>query len=131
MGIGLLEPVIVSLEERFGWRRRRAVVVSAIAGWALGLVTVFSVSHAAFSYKFLGVERHLGLFDMLQTATAEFALPLAGLAFAIFVGWMLSPERARAELGLRSRYGFDIWLWLLRIPVPLVLLALLITLYRL
>lgn len=131
MGIGLLEPVIAWLGERFGWRRKQAALVSALGAWVLGLASIFSFNYGAFSFKFLGVEKNLGVFDILQTATAEVVLPLAGLGTAIFAGWLLSAERARNELAMQSPCAFDAWLWLLRIAVPPSLVALLVTLYRL
>ncbi len=141
MGIGLLEPVIVWLEERFAWQRRAAALVSGSVAWGLGLVTIFSFNYAAFSFKFVGVdifslnllaiEKNLGAFDVLQTATAEFMLPIAALAMSIFAGWLLSPDKARVELNMRSPCAFDAWLWLLRVAVPPLMLLLLLTLFRL
>lgn len=131
MGIALLEPVIASIEERFRWRRRNAVLASAAGAWALGLVTIFSFNYAAFSFKFFGVEKHLGMFDILQMATAEMVLPVAGVGMAIFAGWVLSVDKARSDLNMRVSCNFDIWLWLLRVAVPPSLLLLLFTLYRL
>lgn len=131
MGIGLLEPLVAWLCERFGWRRPGAALAGGFAAWLLGLVTVFSFNHAAFSFKLFGVEKNLGAFDILQTASAEFMLPLAGLGVAIFVGWMLPAIRTRTELHFRSLYYFDMWRWLLRIVVPVALAILLFALYRL
>lgn len=131
MGIALFEPLIAWLCERLGWRRRRAALVTGIAAWLLGLVTIFSFNYAAFSFKVLGVEKNLGAFDILQTASAEFMLPLAACGMAIFVGWMLPATRARTELRFRSPYYFDMWLWLLRVAVPALLATLFFTLYRL
>ncbi len=131
MGISLLEPVVVWLGERFGWPRMQAALVSGVAAWALGLVSIFSFNYAAFSFKFFGIEKNLGVFDILQTATAEIVLPLAAFCIAVFAGWLLSVEKAHAELGFRSPCAFDAWLWLLRIAVPPALVLLLVTLYRL
>ena len=131
MGIALLEPAIVWLEERFGMTRSRAAVATGLAGWALGLVTVFSFNDAAFSFRILGVEKSLGAFDVLQSLTAEMMLPLAALGTAVFAGWMLKVDAAREELALRSPCSFDAWIWTLRLVVPALLLLLVVTLYRL
>lgn len=128
--IALFEPMVVWVEERLGASRVRAAVASGVAAWALGLVTVFSFNYAAFSFKFLGVEKNLGAFDILQSLTAEAMLPLAALLVAVFAGWLLSSEKAREELALRSRGSFGAWLWLLRLLAPPLLLILLVTLYR-
>ena len=131
MGLALLEPAIVWLEERFGMTRLRAALTIGLAGWALGLVTLFSFNYAAFSFKILGIEKSLGLFDVLQSLTAELLFPLAALLTALFVGWMLKPDGARDELAMRSPCSFDAWIWSLRLLVPPALLVLLVTLYRL
>lgn len=141
MGIGLLEPVIVWIEERLGFRRARATLLAAALAWVLGLATIFSFNYAAFSFKFTGVdifsltplaiEKTLGAFDILQTATAEFMLPLGAAAMAIFAGWILPRYSTKADLDWRSPRMFSAWLWLLRVVVPAVLLLLLLTLHRL
>lgn len=131
LGMALLEPVVVWLEERFAMKRVRAVILSAGGSWLLGFVTIFSFNYAAFSFKFFGIEKNLGVFDMLQTVTAELMLPLAGLLMAVFAGWMLKAETARDELAMRSPCTFAAWIWLLRLLAPPLLLVLLFTVYRL
>jgi neurotransmitter:Na+ symporter, NSS family len=130
-GIALFESVIVWLAERFAVERTRATIAIGLAAWALGLVTVFSFNYAAFSFKFLGVEKRLGAFDVLQSLSAETMLPLAALLIAVFAGWLLKAEAAREELAMRSPCSFDAWLWSLRVLAPPLLLLLLATVYRL
>ncbi|BAU48998.1 transporter [Sulfurifustis variabilis] len=122
--MGLVEPALVWLHERFGLERRRAVVLCGIIAWALGLVVILSFNHWQFSFRFLGVEKRLGAFDLLQIVTAYGMLPLTGLLVAVFAGWMLGAERVRTELGMRSPCVFDMWLWLVRLVIPALLLVL-------
>lgn len=131
MGIALLEPVIVSLEERLRMKRQNAAIAAGFAAWLLGLVTVFSFNYAAFSFSFLGVEKSLGAFDVLQFVTAEVMFPFIAFLIAVFAGWVLKREVAREELAMRSPCSFDAWIWLLRLVVPPLLLVLLATVYRL
>ena len=128
-GIALLEPVVVWLEERFAVRRLRAVAATAVGAWVLGFATVFSFNHAAFSFTLFGVEKRLGAFDALQSLSATLMLPLAALLMAVFAGWMLKPDDARADLAMQSPCAFDAWLWLLRLLAPPLLLVLLFSLY--
>ncbi|HEY8555048.1 MAG TPA: sodium-dependent transporter [Burkholderiales bacterium] len=128
-GIALLEPAVVWLEERFGVRRLRAAAASAAGAWVLGLATVFSFNHAAFSFTLFGVEKRLGALDALQSLSATLMLPLAALFTAVFAGWMLKPDDARADLAMQSPCAFDAWLWLLRLLAPPVLFVLLFSLY--
>lgn len=122
--IGLVEPALVWLHERFGLERRRAVVACGLIAWAFGIVVILSFNYWQFSFRFLGVEKKLGAFDLLQIVTAYGMLPLTGLLIAVFAGWMLGKERARTELGLRSPCVFDMWLWLARLVIPALLLVL-------
>ncbi|HEX7044814.1 MAG TPA: sodium-dependent transporter [Burkholderiales bacterium] len=128
-GIALLEPVVVWLEERFAARRLRAVAASAAGAWMLGLATVLSFNYAAFSFSVFGVEKQLGAFDVLQSLSAELMLPLAAVLMAVFAGWMLKPDDARADLAMQSPCAFDAWLWLLRLLAPPLLVVLLFSLY--
>jgi NSS family neurotransmitter:Na+ symporter len=131
MGMALLEPAIVWLEERFGMTRQRAAITTGLTGWALGLITVFSFNYAAFSFKIFGIEKSLGAFDIVQSLTAELMFPLAALFTAVFAGWLLKSDAARDELAMRSPCSFDAWIWTLRLLAPPLLLLLLVTLYRL
>ncbi|MBI3897827.1 MAG: sodium-dependent transporter [Gammaproteobacteria bacterium] len=126
--IALIEPVIAWMTERFGIARRRAAIVVGLCAWLLGLVSLFSFNYWAFSFKFFGMEKQIGAFDVLQILTAQGMLPLAGLALALFAGWFLPVDNARADLALRSSCAFDAWLWLLRLVVPPLLLLLFVSL---
>lgn len=124
--IALLETVTVWLGERFGLTRVRAVALVGTAAWALGLVTVLSFNYWAFSFPFFGgVEKKLGVFDLLQIATTQVLLPVAAVLLALFAGWAIKAETSREALALRSPCAYDAWIWLLRLLVPLVLLVLL------
>jgi NSS family neurotransmitter:Na+ symporter len=120
--LALAEPVVVWLGERFGLSRARAALLCGLAAWLAGLVTIFSFNFWAFSFKFLGVVRNLGMFDVLQILTAQVLLPLVGILIALFAGWVMRTDITRAALALRSPCAYDAWLWLTRLAVPLVLL---------
>jgi neurotransmitter:Na+ symporter, NSS family len=127
--IGLVEPAVAWMIERFDVTRTRAAAAVGLAAWALGLVSILSVNVWAFSFKFFEVEKQLGMFDVLQILTAQLIMPLAALLLVVFAGWWLSAERARDDLELRSGLAFNLWLWLLRLVVPAALLLLTGTVY--
>jgi len=122
--IALLETVVVWLGEQFRMPRMRAAFIGGACAWVLGLVSIFSFNYWAFSFRFVEMEKRLGLFDVLQILTAHVLLPLTGLAVAVFAGWVLRPEVTRAALGLKSPCAHDAWLWSIRVAVPLLLLVL-------
>jgi NSS family neurotransmitter:Na+ symporter len=78
-----------------------------------------------------GVEKKLGVFDLLQVATTQLLLPVGALLLALFAGWAIRVDTSREALALRSPCAYDAWIWLLRLAVPAMLVVLLISLPKL
>lgn len=123
--ISMIEPTVAWLVEHKGWTRTRITAGLGALVWFLGLGTVFSFNHGA------GVT--LGgytFFEALDFLTANFMLPLGGLAIAIFVGWCMSPAVIGEELGDMQRGYLRWWYFLLRYVSPVLLaLIFIFTLY--
>ena len=118
--IALLEPAVAWLYEKFGWSRAKAAVVSGLFIWALGLVSVLSLSYWRFSFEFLGIERSNGVLDIMSIATSNFLLPIIGILVAVFVGWIVNRERSRLEIGC-SKLVYVIWSLSMRFAVPFLI----------
>lgn len=129
--LALIEPVIAWFGERFGLPRGRAAVITGLAAWVLGLVSIMSFDYWAFSFRIFGADKQLGAFDVLQTLTAQGLLPLAGFLVAVFTGWVLQSEPTRAALALRVPGIFRAWRWLVRWVIPTALLVLWFNLHTL
>ena len=50
-------------------------------------------------------------------------LPIGGLAFSLFAGWVLPKSRSMQELGLGGGLLYKAWLITARFIAPLVILA--------
>lgn len=124
--IGLGEPVVAWLVESRGLTRPRAALWCGLAVWVLGLVNALSFSYWAFPFRIFGVERTLGMADVLLILSSSVLMPLIGIGFALFAGWVLGSGVVRDELGLRAKGAFRAWRWLNRIVIPLLLLAVLL-----
>ncbi|MHB8624171.1 MAG: sodium-dependent transporter [Sulfuricaulis sp.] len=129
--ISLAEPVMVWLSERFGMNLLRSAILCGVGAWTLGVVTILSFSTWAFSFRFFGIVKNLGVFDVMQVVTAQLLLPVSGILMALFVGWVLKPEMTREALHMRSTWLHTVWLWLMRIVVPVLLLIVLFNLPKL
>lgn len=129
--LALAEPVIAWLTERFAWSRARAALAVGLGAWVLGLAVILSFNYWAFAFKFFGMLKTLGFFDVLQIATAELMLPLTGILVALFAGWAMRPDDTRPWLELRSPCVYDAWLWLARLGIPVTLLVVMFHLPRL
>lgn len=117
--ISLIEPAVAWLVENLRMQRVRAATIVGLVAWLLGIVTVMSFSDWAFKFDFGGETKGNGLFDMLDILTANFMLPLGGLAMAIFAGWFMSRNSTRDELALGASPVYEFWHFLVRYVSPL------------
>ena len=123
--IALAEPVMVWLSERFSMSLRRSALLCGVSAWALGVVTILSFNTWAFSFKFSGIVKQLGFFDVMQVLTAQLLLPLTGILIALFAGWRMKPDMLREALHLRPSWLYFAWIWSLRSVIPVLLLIVL------
>lgn len=93
--ISLLEPVVEFVEERTPLSRVAATVVSGVAAWALGIAALLSFNVWSGPVLF-----GLDVFNLLDTLTSKFMLPLTGLGVILFTAWFLDRRSVQEELGL-------------------------------
>jgi NSS family neurotransmitter:Na+ symporter len=122
--LGLVEPAVAWLVEHRGASRSRAALLVGGASWLIGVVAILSLDVWSFSFSIFGISRTLGLFDVLILFTSFVMLPLVGLLFAVFAGWVLKPELTREALAIESPCLHDVWLWLNRLVIPIMLVFL-------
>ncbi|HRP95808.1 MAG TPA: sodium-dependent transporter [Rhodocyclaceae bacterium] len=111
--ISLLEPVVELLEERTPLNRQAATIVAGIGTWALGIAALLSFN-AWSEVTVLG----LNAFDLLDTVTSKYLLPLTGLGAIVFAAWCLDRESVRRELGL-GEAAHTVWTVVTRFIAPI------------
>jgi NSS family neurotransmitter:Na+ symporter len=123
-GISFLELAVAPLQNRLGWSRARASVISAAACWVTGLATVlsFNLWAAWFPLAAVPLFATATIFDLIDHLTSNLLLPLGGLGLAVFAGWVMPKQVLAEELGLEGR-GLAILRWLLRYAVPIGIVA--------
>lgn len=120
--IALLEAPVTALIERFHFDRDQAVSVVGVIVWLVGLVAILSfnlLAHVRVLSDWPGM-RDGTLFDAMTYLATNVALPLVGLATAVFVGWRVS--RHTLQLDLRGLYSYRVWLVLIRYITPVAML---------
>jgi NSS family neurotransmitter:Na+ symporter len=108
--ISLLEVVVASAIDRFGWSRRKAALSLGGTIAVLGLPSAANVDV-------------LGLVDQIA---GNVFLITGGLGLSLFVGWRMPDPETEVLRGARRVPWLPIWRFLLRFPVPLALLAILL-----
>lgn len=119
--IAILEPIVSWAEEHRWLRRGPAAVIAGAAAWLVGLATVFSFNLWAGWFPLGRFERfrESTVFDLIDYLTSNLLLPLGGVLIALFVGWALSAETTREELGLGDSRVFRTWRFTLRYVTPI------------
>jgi NSS family neurotransmitter:Na+ symporter len=115
--ISLAEPIIAILQERTRLTRIQGVWIIGSIAWLLGISVLLSFNHWA-EIKILGFT----FFDIATQVPIKIILPLGGLGFAIFAGWILSKQTVKTALQLPDPL-FNIWRFLIRYISPLAILA--------
>jgi NSS family neurotransmitter:Na+ symporter len=128
--ISMLEPAVAYFVERSGQSRVRVTAVLAFICWLIGMGTVLSFNVGAEAKFFVfgddgfhlyqwGAEGGRNFFDSIDYLTSRILLPLGGLAFAVFAGWVLKREVVRDELAIGHPLLFGLVYWLVRVVAPI------------
>ncbi len=117
-GISLLEPAVTWLVENKNMNRVKATALAGLIVWLLGLVTVLSFNHWAFSFTFAGSIKENGFFDIFDILTSNIMLPLGGLLVAIFAAWLMSRKSTVDEVGLGDGKAYQTWRFAVRYIAP-------------
>ncbi|AKF49883.1 Na+-dependent transporters of the SNF family [Pseudomonas syringae pv. syringae HS191] len=132
--ISLLEPMVAYLVERTRIRRAWVTFWLAFTCWFVGLGTVFSFNiwqkakffvndGGAFHLYQWGASTGLDFFGVIDFFTSRIMLPLGGLCFVVFAGWVMGRETVRDELSIRSPLLFNLTYFLMRYVAPLGILV--------
>ena len=124
--ISLVEPVVQYFIDRFGWSRARAVAITSLGYWLVGIGALLSYTKAWGATFSIGGKP---LFDILEYTTDSILLPLGGLLIALFVGYVLQKDRVYSVLGHEmGKTYFNIWRFSIRYVAPVALLFMMLNL---
>ena len=121
--IGVFAPIHSWTMERFSCGKTPAAVIAGIALWSLGLLSglSFNVIDDVFPLSFIPGFENRTVFDTTDFIMANVLLPVGAFLTAIFVGWRVSGDMLREELGLADGLGFRLWQLLMRFVVPVAI----------
>jgi NSS family neurotransmitter:Na+ symporter len=136
--ISMLEPAVAFFVERTGRSRGQVTSVIALLCWVVGLGTVLSFNLLADARFFVTdadgwhlyrwtSEGGMTFFESIDYLTSRIMLPLGGLLFVLFAGWVLDRDVFRDELALRHQRLFSLVYSLLRYVAPTGILIILVT----
>ena len=119
--ISLLEVVASTFIDLLGWSRSKAVLVTSVAIFFVGVPSALS-GGSLFGAR---MKQSLGMtfFDLMDNLSSNWMLPLGGLMIAFFVGWrMHRSTREEQFLAETPAWTMSPWLALLRFVAPVAVL---------
>ncbi|MCP5089545.1 MAG: sodium-dependent transporter [Gammaproteobacteria bacterium] len=118
--IGLMEPAVAWIVERFYKTRAQATIMTGVTIWLIGMGSVLSFNVLSDVTFLAGT-----IFDNVDYLTSNIMLPLGGLLIVIFAGWVMCRNSTADELG-SSGVLFRSWRVLARFIAPIGILLVLI-----
>ncbi len=122
--IGLMEPAVAWIVERFHHTRAQAAVMIGLLIWLLGVGSVLSFNVLS-DFRFLAGT----IFDNVDYLTSNIMLPLGGLLIVVFAGWVMCRNSTSDELGT-SGLWFSAWRVMARFIAPIGILLVLVNAVR-
>jgi len=127
--IGMLEPVVAYLEERWNRGRLALAIWAGLVIWLIGILPGLSDNVLADvrPLAFITSLADKSIFETFDFMTASVLIPINAFLIALFAGWVVSVEAFKSELGFRSHVLFNVWIALMRYVVPIAVLIITIS----
>ena len=125
--ISMLESTVSRLVEKPGATRVRMTLLAGGLAWFIGLGSVFS--HNIWSdfmpLNFIPMFEGSTIFRIIDFFVVNNLILVSAFFITVFVGWVMSTDATREELGLGDTLGYRCWLFVMRFlaPVAIVLVA--------
>lgn len=120
--ISMAEPLVALLDEKWGIKRKLGAFYVGLAGWTLGLISVFSFN----IWEDVRLFNRWGIFQLLTDLATNLMLPLGALLFCLFAGWIMDKEAVRVEFGHRNDYLYKTFRILIRYIAPVSIFIVLV-----
>ena len=127
--ISMLETMTARANEVRGISRTKAATLIGTGSFLFGIVTILSFSGWS-DVRLLGMfETFAGMnpFDLIVYVVQRIIMPIAGVLYAVFVGWWLPRSESLSEIGLEDGAVFKLWMLLVRVVAPLAVAIVFVT----
>lgn len=125
--VSILEAIVSSCMDKFGWSRKKATLIMAAAGFVLSIVTCLGYNVFYFESTFAPIAGGQ-ILDVFDWASNNFLMPIVGLLTCILIGWVLKPKTIIDEI-TKNGEGFGrkgLYVVMVRYVAPVLLLVLLL-----
>ncbi len=113
----LAEPLVMMCIEKFKFSRLKSALYVGLTAWIIGIGALMSFN----VWQDVHLIHDYNLFALLTMLPTLVLLPLGGLGFALFAGYVIPKAVQRQTLGLRSEMAYNAWRILIRWFVPVAI----------
>ncbi|MBT7276310.1 MAG: sodium-dependent transporter [Woeseiaceae bacterium] len=119
--MGMLEPIVAWLEEKYPGKRKMLSIISGFTIWifALGSVLSFSTIADVKPLEFLGIERNF--FGIIDYTVANLLLPINALLIAAFSGWVIKNSLMKEQFYQDSSSWHIYWRFTNKFIAPIAI----------
>jgi len=114
--IGLIEPAVAWMVERFGRTRAQAATFVWLLIWGIGMGSVLSFNVLSDLKFYKGT-----IYSNVDYITSKIMLPLGGVCITVFAAWVMCRNSTADELG-GAGFLYKLWRLLARYVAPLAIL---------
>lgn len=124
--ISMLEPAVSYFEERQDMNRWKSAIFGGGVAFTVGLASVFSQGELKEFYPLAAFGIEMNFFAINDFIVSNLIMPIASLLLAVFVGWFVTRDSMREEMGLPEGGIFKIWHVLIKYFCPAAIALILI-----
>ena len=122
--ISIVEVVIAFFSEELGFSRTKAVIINAITIICIGAIATISYDKNSAIGKIHILNNNF--FDLFDSISSHYLLPLGGLLIAVLVGYFVPKESVRSILSnngkLKNATLINIFLIVVRFITPILII---------
>ena len=125
--ISIMEAIVASLMDKFGWSRNKATLIETIIALVMGLFVCLGYNGLYFDIL-LPNGAHAQLLDVMDYVSNSILMPVVAIATCILVGYVLKPktivdeiEKSGCRFGRQKLYGV-----MMKVVAPVLLTVLLL-----
>lgn len=125
--LGLAEGTTNWVEEQWGIKRQKGIVMILVAAWCLGILSIMSLGawSAFHPLDFIPGYAGMGIFDALDHLAANNLLLVGGMFLSLFFGWLVPKALKLDEMGVKDGLFFKFWRFMIRFVIPPILFVVL------
>lgn len=125
--ISILEAVVASLIDRFGWKREKATLIETAVAMGLGVLICLGYNLLYFEVK-LPNGSTAQLLDIFDYISNNLLMPIVAISTCVFVGWILKPKTIIDEATKNGeRFGRKrLYIVMVKFVTPVLLFVLLL-----